>query len=509
MEKFRQLGLMEPILKSIEEHRFTEPSEIQEKSIPLVLEGHDILAGAATGSGKTLAFGAGIIQNTKPGKGIQALILTPTRELAEQVSQSIEKFAKYNPLRIVPVYGGISINPQMRALETADVVVGTPGRILDHLERRTINLSKVKIFVLDEADRMLDMGFIDDVNKIIGECPAERQTMMFSATLDCDIDYLAKKYTKNPKEISVESYVDSSLLKQTYYDVQDNLKFSLLVHLLKEEESDLVMVFCATRRNADFVSKNLRNNKINASAIHGGLSQSKRSHLLDDFNKGKTNVLVCTDVAARGLDIKGVTHVYNYDLPKQAEDYVHRIGRTARAGEEGKAISILASRDYDNFRKILGNPDLSIEQVDMPKIERVFLDTGRDNNRGNSRGGYSRDNRSSGRREGTDRYSGREGNNNSRGSSSGYSRDSRGSSSGYSRDSGRRDFRDNRSSGSRGYSSNRSSEGRDSRGSSSGYSSNRSSEGRDSRGSSSGYSSNRSSGSRDSRRTARNNSHRR
>ena len=502
MEKFRQLGLIEPILKSIQEHRFTEPSEIQERSIPLVLEGHDILAGAATGSGKTLAFGSGILQNTKTGKGIQALILTPTRELAEQVAQSLEKFSKYNPLRIIPVYGGISINPQITALETADIVVGTPGRILDHLERRTINLTKIKTFILDEADRMLDMGFIDDVNKIIEQCPKERQTMMFSATLDSDIDFLAKKYTKNPKEVSVESYVDASKLKQSYYDVPDNLKFSLLVHLLKQEESDLVMVFCGTRRNTDFVSKNLRNNDINATAIHGGLTQSKRSHLLDKFNKGKTNVLVCTDVAARGLDIKGVTHVYNYDLPKQADDYIHRIGRTARAGEEGKAISILASRDYENFRKILGNPDINIEHIEMPKINRVFLDTRRDSGRRDSR-----DNRYSGRREGTDRYSnnrsedsrdssrGRYSNNRSSGSSYSNNR------SGDSRDSSRGRYSNNRGSSSS-YSNNRSRDSRDNR--SSGYSNNRSGDSRgrysNNRGSSSSYSNNRSRDSRDNSR---------
>jgi len=381
MEKFRKLGLIEPILKSIKEHRFTQPSEIQEKSIPLVIQGHDILAGAATGSGKTLAFGSGILQNTKTGDGIQSLVLTPTRELAEQITQSLEKFSKYNPLRIIPVYGGVSINPQITALETADVVIGTPGRILDHIERRTINLTKIKSLVLDEADRMLDMGFIDDVNRIIEQCPKQRQTMMFSATLDCDIDFLAKKYTNNPKEVSVQQYVDPSKLEQIFYDVPDNLKFSLLVYLLKQEKSDLVMVFCATRRNADFVSRNLRDNKINANAIHGGLSQTKRSYLLDRFNKGKTNVLVCTDVAARGLDIKGVTHVYNYDLPKQSEDYIHRIGRTARAGEQGKAISILASRDYDSFRKILENQDINIKQIEMPRVNKIIITKNQDYNK--------------------------------------------------------------------------------------------------------------------------------
>ncbi|MFA5174538.1 MAG: DEAD/DEAH box helicase [Candidatus Pacearchaeota archaeon] len=373
MELFRQLGLNDSILRAIQESHFKEPTEIQKHAIPIVLQGKDILACAATGSGKTLAFGAGIIQNTVPGQGIQALILTPTRELAEQISTALDKFSRYYDLSILPVYGGVSINPQITSLRNADVVVGTPGRILDHLERRTIDLSKVKIVVLDEADRMLDMGFIDDVNQIIQNCPKQRQTMMFSATLDNDIDYLTRKYTNNAQEISVKSYIDASKLAQSYYDVPNNLKFSLLLHLLKQEKSDLVMVFCATRRNADFVSRHLRENDVNATAIHGGLSQSKRSALLERFHKGKTNVLVCTDVAARGLDIKGVTHVYNYDLPASSDDYVHRIGRTARAGLNGKAISLLSGRDYENFRKILEDENIEITEEKLPYLKKVEI----------------------------------------------------------------------------------------------------------------------------------------
>src|SRR3989338_6628198 len=230
---FRKLGIIEPIIQAIQDEKFEKPSEIQEKTIPLVLAGKDIIAGSATGSGKTLAFGSGIIQNCERGKGIQSLILTPTRELAEQVSKALKRFSRYKHLEITSVYGGVSISPQIEKLRSADVVVGTPGRILDHLERNTINLSRIKILVLDEADRMFDMGFIDDVRKIISRCPVNRQTLLFSATISQDIAKLSQRYMKNPVKVSAEAYVDSKKLAQVYYDVPDNMKFSLLLHLLK------------------------------------------------------------------------------------------------------------------------------------------------------------------------------------------------------------------------------------------------------------------------------------
>ncbi|NQE54339.1 putative ATP-dependent RNA helicase, partial [ANME-1 cluster archaeon GoMg3.2] len=228
MKSFKELGIIEPILKSIEEEGFERPTEIQEKSISLILSGKDVIAEAATGSGKTLAFAADIIEKTEKGTGIRTLVLTPTRELAQQVAEALSLFSKYKPLRIVAVFGGVSINPQITQLRRADVVVGTPGRILDHIGRRTLNLSKVNILVLDEADRMLDMGFIPDVKKIVGECPRNRQTLLFSATISREITVLARKYQKDPISVSAEAYVDPSKLTQLYYDVPDNLKFSLL-----------------------------------------------------------------------------------------------------------------------------------------------------------------------------------------------------------------------------------------------------------------------------------------
>ena len=373
MEEFRKLGVIEPVLRALKDERFEKPSEIQEKTIPLVLAGKDIIAGSATGSGKTLAFGSGIIQNCERGKGIQSLILTPTRELAEQVSKALKRFSRYKHLEITSVYGGVSINPQIEKLRTADVVVGTPGRILDHLERNTINLSRIKILVLDEADRMFDMGFIDDVRKIISRCPVNRQTLLFSATIPPEIANLSRKYMKNPVKVSAEAYVDSKKLAQVYYDVPDNMKFSLLVHLLKHEKSGLVMVFCNSRTNTDFVARNLKHNGINALGIHGGFSQEKRNKTMESFHSQNVSVLVCTDVAARGLDIKGVSHVYNYDAPKDSKQYIHRIGRTARAGKEGKAINLISTRDHDNFSRVLRDNDVNIVKEEAPRIERVDI----------------------------------------------------------------------------------------------------------------------------------------
>lgn len=373
MENFKNLGISEPILKSINDSKFERPSEIQEKSIPLILAGKDVIAGAATGSGKTLAFAAGVLQSSERGKGLQALVLVPTRELAEQVAKALMKFSKYRPLGIIAVYGGVGINPQIHGLRTADVVVGTPGRILDHMGRNTIKFGRVKTLVLDEADRMFDMGFKEDVERIIRKCPQERQTLLFSATISKDVVRLARSHMEKPLQVSVESYVDPKKLVQTYYDVADELKFSLLVHLLKHEKSRLVMVFCNTQRNTDKVAKNLRFSGISALAIHGGLPQGKRNNVMKSFHSGKACVLVCTDVAARGLDIRGVSHVYNYDIPRESKQYIHRIGRTARAGAEGKAMNIVSRKDYDNFSSVLKEHDVEIKEETLPVLEKVAV----------------------------------------------------------------------------------------------------------------------------------------
>ncbi len=397
MEEFRKLGIIEPILKVIEDEKFEKPSTIQEKSIPIVLAGKDVVALSSTGSGKTLAFGSGIIQYVNTGQGIQSLVLAPTRELAEQVAKDLKKFSKYKPLKIVTVYGGVSINPQIQGLMTADIVVGTPGRILDHLERRPIDLRKVKILVLDEADRMFDMGFIDDVERIIKNCPKERQTLLFSATMSDQVYNLAKRHMQEASKVSAEEYVDPKKLKQVYYDISDNQKFSLLVHLLKHEKAKLVMVFCNSRRTVDFVVNNLKPAGIQAKAIHGGLSQDKRTRVIEGFHSHAVEVMVCTDVAARGLHIEGVSHVYNYDIPKESKQYIHRIGRTARAGKEGIAINLLASRDHGSFTRLIKDNSMEIGKDIIkeatPTIEKAKVTwvEGRSEERGR---GYGRDSRS-------------------------------------------------------------------------------------------------------------------
>jgi len=351
--KFEDFNLSKELMETIRRLGFTSPTQIQEKAIQLVVQGKDVIGESATGSGKTLVFGCGIVEKVIPNNGLQALVLTPTRELAEQIKNSLRQLSRYKHLAVITVYGGVSINPQIYDIRKADVVIATPGRLLDHLSRGTVNLSKLNLLVLDEADRMFDMGFIDDVEKIMHNCPKKRQTLFFSATITPNIKNLARKHMINPTTVLADNMVDPSKLKQVYYNIPRNMKLSLLVDLLKHEKSGLVMVFCNTRRNVDFIVRNLRVNGIDAIAIHGGLSQNKRTNTMSLFNSAKVNVLVCTDVASRGLHIENVSHVYNYEIPNDPKDYIHRIGRTARAGKEGKVVNILADTDYSAFSNVL------------------------------------------------------------------------------------------------------------------------------------------------------------
>lgn len=372
---FKNLGLDSELLAAIEKMNIYEPTQIQAEGIPPIMQGKDVIGESATGSGKTLAFGCGILKNVVPGDKLQALVLTPTRELAEQVKKNLAEMSKGRKLNILSIYGGVSINPQIDKLKNTNIVVATPGRLLDHMQRGTINLSKIKILVLDEADRMLDMGFIDDVRDIMRECPKKRQTLFFSATISPFIERLAEKHMKNPVKVSAVKQVDPSKLQQVLYNIPNNIKLSLLIHLLKNENTVLAMVFCNTRRSTDLVMRNLKANKVKAVAIHGGMSQRQRDQNLDSFNSGKTNILVCTDVAARGLHIDNVSHVYNYGIPQDPVDYIHRIGRTARAGEEGKVINLLVKEDYSSFFKISENYKFEIEELPVPNIERVQMKT--------------------------------------------------------------------------------------------------------------------------------------
>jgi len=435
MENFRKLGIIEPIIRVIEKQGFEKPTEIQEKTIPLVLNGKDVVAESATGSGKTLAFALGILQTQITGVGIQAVILSPTRELAEQISKEMKKFSKNRKLKTCLVYGGVSINPQISELKHADVVVATPGRLLDHIGRGTINLSRVNTVILDEADRMFDMGFIQDIKEILSNMPKKRQTLLFSATISRDVMQIARKFMKDPIQVNAKSRIDPKLLKQIYYDLKDKPKFPLLVHLLKKEKTGLAMIFCNTRNNVDFVANNLTALGINATAIHGGFSQDKRSKTMNKFHSKDVNVLVCTDVAARGLDVKGVSHVYNYDIPNDSTNYIHRIGRTARAGEDGIAISILYYRDYDNFSKVLKEQKVNVHKEELPKFERIEIKF-KENSR-NSSSGFNRGSRS-GSRGSAGNYGNRSSGNRSYGGSGNRSSGNSGSRTGGARSGGNR-----------------------------------------------------------------------
>ena len=368
---FADLHIDERILKALADMGLSEPTEVQAAAIPLIRAGRDVVGQSKTGSGKTVAFCIPILEKLHLNKGLQALIVTPTRELAEQIVREIGKLTKYHPIRRAVVYGGVGMEPQVEALRVAEIAVGTPGRLLDHLERGSIKLSGVRFLVLDEADRMLDMGFIDDVDRIIRATPKERQTLLFGATLRGKLVDIANERMRSPEHVVVSTQVEESYLAQSYYQADKRDKFSLLVALLKRDQPALAMVFCATRGIADDVAANLGQNGLPALVIHGGLTQARRNQVMELFHKKELKVLVATDVAGRGLDIKDVTHVYNYNVPKEPQDYIHRIGRTARAGASGEAVTLLSQEDFDVFRRTITRFGLNVEQgadFDYPRL---------------------------------------------------------------------------------------------------------------------------------------------
>lgn len=361
------------ILQSIVEYGFEAPTSIQNKIIPIIKEGKDVVGQSSTGSGKTFAFAIPILEKVKPKNVIQAMIITPTRELCQQITKEFEKLARYKEVDITEVYGGVSIIPQIQKLKEANIVIGTPGRLLDLITRREINLNNIEILVLDEADRMFDMGFIIDVRKIINSLSKKRQTLMFSATFSSAVMKVANEYMRSPVTVNAKQYVDKSLLKQYYYVTSIKERFSLLVHLLRNESSQLVVVFCGSRKAVDMVAYNLKKHGFDARAIHGGLTQNQRTRTLEEFHSNRTCILVASDLVARGLDIKNLTHVYNYDIPKTFIEYLHRIGRTARAGKSGKAVSLLSEKDYDNFRRVQDKNPETIERLETPPFAIVYF----------------------------------------------------------------------------------------------------------------------------------------
>ena len=402
MTKFNEMGLNDNIIKATDEMGFKEPTDIQVRVIPEILyNGNDVIGLAQTGTGKTAGYGLPLIHQVDlKEKHVQIVVLCPTRELCLQISKDLKSYSKYvKGFKTLAVYGGANIGTQISGLNSnPHVVVGTPGRTLDLIKRKKLKVNNIKKLVLDEADRMLEMGFIEDVEDIIKQCPKKRQTLFFSATFPPKVTSLAQKHLNNPSKVVAKKQVDPSKLAQYYYDVPKNQKFSLLLHLLKEETSKLVMVFCNTRKTVDFVTKNLRSQGVDATAIHGGFTQNKRTNTIDDFKGGNTNVLVCTDVAARGIHIDNVSHIYNYEIPKSPTDYVHRIGRTARAGEEGKVINLICDLDYDNFSAVVNEfRDFNIQKLEKPYVKMVSIKrtddsrgSGHKGGRGNSRKGGKR-----------------------------------------------------------------------------------------------------------------------
>jgi len=369
---FEQLNINQKLKNKINEFGFTKLTTIQEKGIPEILKGKDVVGQAETGSGKTFAFVLPILNKIKKDSVIQVLVLTPTRELCIQVAEVFKEFGKNLEIKTTSIFGGVNISPQIKNISNSQIIVATPGRLLDHINRRTVNLTNIEVLVLDETDKMLEMGFIADVEKIIDKIPRNRQTLMFSATVSEDVYKISKKHLRNSLIFRTKPFVDTNKLNQKYYDIyNENDKFSLLLHLLKNSTSGLAIVFCGTRKETDIVAKNLRQHGVNASEIHGGMNQNKRLKSLNNLKCQKTDVLVATDVAARGLDIKDVSHVYNYDVPRTPKEYIHRIGRTARAGKKGDAITLLTSRDHDNFRRVQDDKKLIIEKADFPLFEKV------------------------------------------------------------------------------------------------------------------------------------------
>jgi ATP-dependent RNA helicase DeaD len=371
---FENLGLSEPTLKAITDLGYEEPTPIQSRTITRMLEGSDVIAQAQTGTGKTAAFALPIIERLEAGRhDPQALVLTPTRELAVQVAEAFHAYGKNHGIAVLPVYGGQPIERQLRALSRGvQVVVGTPGRLLDHIQRGTLKLDSVRTVVLDEADEMLDMGFVEDIEAILKETPAERQTALFSATMPAPIAALARQYMREPERITVKSeHMTVPQIRQVYFEVGTRDKFEVLARVLDYERPTSAIIFCRTKSEVDSLGERLIARAYPAETLHGDLSQIQRDRVMARFRSGQVELLVATDVAARGLDIDHVSHVVNFDIPLDPEVYVHRIGRTGRAGREGSAITLVTPRERRLLRMIERMTGAPIRRVRLPTVTDV------------------------------------------------------------------------------------------------------------------------------------------
>jgi len=394
---FESLGLLAELHRAVSEKGYDTPTPIQKKAIPVVLQGRDLMGGAQTGTGKTAGFTLPLLQRLietdKPRKGrrpLRALVLTPTRELAAQVAESVRDYGRYLPLRSTVVFGGVSINPQkMKLIKGVDVLVATPGRLLDHVNQKSVNLSNIDILVLDEADRMLDMGFIHDIKKVLALVPKKKQTLLFSATFSDDIKKLANGLLKSPELIEVaRQNAATDTVTQVIHPVDKSRKRELLSFLIGSNNWQQVLVFNRTKHGANRLAEQLNKDGITAAAIHGNKSQGARTRALAEFKAGKVRVLVATDIAARGIDIDQLPHVVNFELPNVAEDYVHRIGRTGRAGNEGEAMSLVCVdelkllKDIEKLIKREIPKDVIEGYEPDPSIKAQPIKNGRQNGRG-------------------------------------------------------------------------------------------------------------------------------
>jgi len=369
---FADLGLAQPLLDALHDAGYDRPTPIQREAIPVALKGRDLIGLAQTGTGKTASFTVPIVNRLLGGpRRTRVLILTPTRELCLQVEESFRKYSKYAPVDVIPVFGGVGYEPQEKALRSGvDAVVATPGRLLDHLEKRNVDFTYLETLVLDEADRMLDMGFAPQLNRIVEQIPRYRQTLLFSATMPPEVEALARKYLRKPVVVQVGRRSSAATtVTHAVYPVPRQRKNDLLVHLLSEKEHESVLVFTRTKSGADRVVHDLERAGIDAGAMHADKSQQQRMQALEDFKSGKLRVLVATDIAQRGLDISGITHVINYDVPQQPEDYVHRIGRTGRAASTGDAYTFMSGEEIGMVRTIERTIGQEIPRVSVPGFD--------------------------------------------------------------------------------------------------------------------------------------------
>jgi ATP-dependent RNA helicase DeaD len=381
---FSDFGLSKELETAVLNMGFEEPTPIQAQAIPIALKGSDLIGQAQTGTGKTTAFGVPLLERMEIDTGIQGLVLAPTRELAVQVAEELNRIGQVKGIRTLPIYGGQDINRQIRSLKNRpQIIAATPGRLIDHLERRTIRLKNIKVVVLDEADEMLNMGFIEDIERILSDIPEERQTLLFSATMPKKIQSLAERFMVDPELVKIKAKeMTVTNIEQYYLEVHEKQKFDVLTSLLDIESPELAIIFGRTKKRVDEVVEGLMKRGYSAEGIHGDIPQSKRDQVIRRFKEQSIEIMVATDVAARGLDISGVSHVYNFDIPQDPESYVHRIGRTGRAGNKGIAYTFVTPREIDHLR--------IIEQVTKKKMKKKPIPSYKDVIAGNQQATINR-----------------------------------------------------------------------------------------------------------------------